>query len=420
MAESREVDVPSANPSMEEKEVKARIAQEVPFAEVNSILEGKLERSDEDDRRKVIEDVEEYDNEVISGGGKRFRIALPYLMAKGLETDYDDSEVIESVTPIEMLHGLSLILDDVMDEDKKRRGMNTPHERLKKQGFSPKQAESLATLDVMQLQSMAQTAPFDMRHIDSEKQVEISEVLGQALDRLTRGQMLDVAGEKHQNEKFREKLSYQGQDFEYETFYDDVVRGKTAPLFEAGPQVLEVLTDQDLSGLKNYSEDLGKAFQIRDDVLDISGGEDKISISEEPEQDGIGKDRYSDISEGTMTLPINYAFQLMDDEGWSDMEPYIEELADSDNFLGSADDFYEIYGDRRSFLESVMEKDSPETYELQIAGKIIESTGALEKASEEALSYAESAVENLEGSEVSGEYEQLLEDMAYFAARRSK
>ena len=420
MAGSGDLDVRAKEVSRGEGDVKSRIAQEVPFAEVNSILEGHLGRSEKQDRRKVIEDVEEYDNEVISGGGKRFRIALPYLMAKGLETDYSDEEVIDSVTPVEMIHGLSLILDDVMDEDKKRRGMNTPHERLKKQGFTPKQAESLATLDVMQLQSMAQTAPFDMDHLDSDRQVELSEVLGDALERLTRGQMLDVAGEKSQSEKFRDKLSYEGQDLEYEAFYEDVVMGKTAPLFEAGPQVLEVLTDRDLSGLRNYSKDLGKAFQIRDDVLDISGGEDEISISEEPEQDGIGKDRYSDISEGTMTLPINYAFQLMDEEGWSEMETYIEDLADSDNFLASADDFYEIYGDRRSFLESVMEKESPETYELQIAGKIIESTGALEKANREALAYAESALENLEGSEVDGEYEQLLEDMAYFAATRSK
>ena len=121
-----------------------------------------------------------------------------------------------------------------------------------------------------------------------------------------------------------------------------------------------------------------------------------------------------------MTLPINYAFQLMEEDGWKDMEAYVEELVDSENYLGSVDDFFEVYGDRREFLESVMEKDSPESYELQIAGKIIESTGALEKANEEALSYADSAVENLDNSEIEGEYEELLEDMAYFAATRSK
>ncbi|MFB6158352.1 MAG: polyprenyl synthetase family protein [Candidatus Nanohalobium sp.] len=405
--------------SVDEDSVKARIVEEVPFQQVNDILEGKLERK-EVDRRKVVEDVEEYDNKVISGGGKRFRVAVPYLMAKGLETGFEDSQIIESVTPVEMLHGLSLILDDVMDEDEMRRGMQTPHERLKEQGFTGKQAESIATLDVMQLQSMAQNTPFDMDYLSESQQIEVSEALNDALIQLTRGQMLDVTGEEASDERFREKLSYEGEEFQYESFYDDVVRGKTTPLFRAGPEILEIITGEDLSGLKNYAEDMGKAFQIRDDVLDISAGEEEISISESPEEEGIGKDRYSDISEGTLTLPINYAFEMMDDEGWGEMDDYIEELAALDNFLGSREDFYRIHGDRRNFLETVMEKEEPESYELQVAGKIIEDTGALERANQEALDYAESAVKNLDESEVSREYEELLGDMAYFAATRSK
>lgn len=403
----------------EGKEIKEQVVGNVPFGKINSILEGKLERG-EADRRKVVRDVEENNNQVITGGGKRFRVALPYIMARGLDMDQTDEELVEAFIPIEMAHGLSLVMDDMIDEDKKRRGMETPHERLKQEGYTEKQAESLVTLDVMQILSRAERAPFELDFLTKDQQIEITEAIGEGITRLTRGQELDVAGENSMEDEFQEKISYSGEDFSYEMFYRDVVEGKTSPLFEAGPRILEIISGEDLDELHEYTKNLAKAFQIRDDILDISAGEEEISVSERPEEDGIGKDRYSDISEGTMTLPINYAFQLMEDEGWNDMEAYVEELVDSENYLASVDDFFEVYGDRREFLESVMEKDSPENYELQIAGKIIESTGALEKANQEALSYAESAVENLDTSDIDGDYEELLEDMAYFAATRSK
>lgn len=403
----------------EGKEIKEQVVGNVPFGKINSILEGKLERG-EAERRNVVREVEENNNQVITGGGKRFRVALPYIMARGLDLDYSDEELVEAFLPIEMAHGLSLVMDDMIDEDKKRRGMKTPHERLKQEGYTEKQAESLVTLDVMQILSRAERAPFELDFLTRNQQIEITEAIGEGITRLTRGQELDVAGENSMEEGFQEKISYSGKEFSYEVFYRDVVEGKTSPLFEAGPRILEIISEEDLENLQQYTKNLAKAFQIRDDILDISAGEEEISVSERPEEDGIGKDRYSDISEGTMTLPINYAFQLMEEDGWKDMEAYVEELVDSENYLGSVDDFFEVYGDRREFLESVMEKDSPESYELQIAGKIIESTGALEKANEEALSYADSAVENLDNSEIEGEYEELLEDMAYFAATRSK
>lgn len=403
----------------ESTEIKEQVVGNVPFGKVNSILEGKLERGEEE-RRKIVEEVEENSNQVISGGGKRFRVALPYIMAQGLDLDYSDEELIEAFIPIEMAHGLSLVMDDMIDRDEKRRGMKTPHERLKEEGYTEKQAESLVTMDVMQILSRAERAPLDLEFLTREQQIEITDAIGEGITRLTRGQELDIAGEKSGQKKFREKLSYRGEEFTYDKFYNDVVEGKTSPLFEAGPKILEIISGKELDSLHSYTKNLAKAFQIRDDVLDISGSEDEITVSQEPEEEGIGKDRYSDLSEGTMTLPINYAFQLMEDESWDEMEAYIEELVDSENYLASVNDFFEIYGDRREFLESIMEKERPESYELQIAGKIIETTGALEKANEDALEYAEQAAQDLEDSEVSGEYGELLEDMAYFAATRSK
>ena len=403
---------------MQRSDVKQRVTSIVPFEKIDSLLQEKLERGT--GRRNIVRNVEDYNNKVILGDGKRFRMALPYLMAKGMDVEIEDEKVLEAFTPIELVHGLSLILDDVMDRDEMRRGMQTPHKRFKDKGFTEKQAESLVTLDVVQLQSIAELSAHELDFLNAEKQIKVTEILGDAITKLSRGQMLDVAGENvSEGEKYREKLSYDG-DFDYRKFYDDVIEGKTTPLFEAGPKILEVITDDELKNLIKYSKNLGRAFQIRDDVLDISGSEDQITVSREPEKDGIGKDRYSDLSEGTMTLPINYAFESMKENSWNQMEQYVKRLAELDNSLKSLQSFKNNYDGRKEFLNMVMSKERPESYELQIAGKIIEDTGALEEANKEALSYAGKAIENLKQSDVGGQYKDLLEDMAYFAATRSK
>jgi len=121
-----------------------------------------------------------------------------------------------------------------------------------------------------------------------------------------------------------------------------------------------------------------------------------------------------------MTLPINYALESMEENSWEKMEQYIARLAELNNSLDSLNSFKNNYEGRKEFLNMVMSKERPESYELQIAGKIIEDTGALEKANREALNYATKAIENLEQSDVTGQYRDLLEDMAYFAATRSK
>ena len=232
----------------ESEEIKEQVVGNVPFGKINSILEGKLERGDVE-RRNVVREVEEKNNQVITGGGKRFRVALPYIMARGLELDHSDEELVEAFIPIEMAHGLSLVMDDMIDEDKKRRGMKTPHERLKQQGYTEKQAESLVTLDVMQILSRAERAPFDLDFLQKQQQIEITETIGESIIRLTRGQELDVAGENSMQDEFQQKISYDGEDFSYELFYRDVVEGKTSHLFEAGAKILETESGENLEEL---------------------------------------------------------------------------------------------------------------------------------------------------------------------------
>ncbi|MFB6175191.1 MAG: polyprenyl synthetase family protein [Candidatus Nanohalobium sp.] len=397
---------------MEDKKVKQELAGYVPLEKVEKILAETVDRTGAD--IEVLNTVEEYCSRLITGDGKRFRVAVPYIMAKGLDIDLSEEELLKVLIPLEVIHGLSLIQDDVMDQDQVRRGLETPHEKFKSIGFSRRQAESLATLDVMHLQSIVQRSVLKL-DIQHEKKMEVAEILDRVLEDISRGQMLDIAGESiYRGEKFREMLSGKDESFEYLKFYEEVVARKTTPLIKAGPRILEVISGKELGNLKKYAEQLGKAFQVRDDILDITGGEEEIGAGEGLEQE-IGKDRFSDLLEGTVTLPVYYAIQELQD-GFTKNREFIEGL-DKDS---GREELETEYGSSRKFLKHVLRKKEPEAWELKLAGKMVESSDALKRAEDEARGYAEEAAGELEASPVNGKEKMLLEQLAYFAATRSK
>jgi octaprenyl-diphosphate synthase len=86
-----------------------------------------------------------------------------------------------------------------------------------------------------------------------------------------------------------------------EASYLQVIRYKTAKLFEAATRLGAVICNasaQDEQAMAEYGMRLGTAFQLIDDVLDLSG-----------ESDEIGKNLGDDIAEGKPTLPLLYAMR---------------------------------------------------------------------------------------------------------------
>jgi octaprenyl-diphosphate synthase len=83
--------------------------------------------------------------------------------------------------------------------------------------------------------------------------------------------------------------------------YDQVIRAKTATLFEAAAEVGAMAGGADAAGrvaLRDYGRELGLAFQLVDDVLDYRG-----------ESDRLGKNTGDDLREGKMTLPLILALR---------------------------------------------------------------------------------------------------------------
>ena len=213
-------------------------------------------------------------------GGKRMRPMLILLIAKNFGDVTDVT--LRSAIGLELLHTASLVHDDVVDESSQRRG----------------QASVNATYDnkvaVLVGDYILSTALLNVAMTGSKDIVAYLARLGQTL---SNGEILQLTNIS--NEVISEQVYY------------DVIRQKTAALFEAcaGIGTLSVgASPEVVEEAKRFGSNIGMIFQIRDDIFDYY---------ESPE---IGKPTGNDMAEGKLTLPVIYAVNNTDD-------PAIRQLA---------------------------------------------------------------------------------------------
>lgn len=202
---------------------------------------------------------------IIAGGGKRLRPAL-VLLASGA-CGYFGPHRLDIAAVVEFIHTATLLHDDVVDESELRRGRRTANTQFGN-------AASVLVGDFLysrafQMMLVAQ----DMRAM---------EVLATATNTIAEGEVLQLMN-------IRNAEISEGE-------YLNVIRRKTAKLFEAAAQLGAVLAQSSAEveqGLARYGAHLGTAFQLVDDVLDYSG-----------DSESIGKNLGDDLSEGKATLPL--------------------------------------------------------------------------------------------------------------------
>lgn len=206
--------------------------------------------------------------------GKRMRPMLILLMAKNFG---EVSEVTQNAAiGLELLHTASLVHDDVVDESAERRG----------------QASVNATYDnkvaVLVGDYILSTALLHVARTHSEKIVTYLAELGRTL---SDGEIL--------------QLSNIGRRDISEQVYYDVIKQKTAALFEAccGIGALSAgASNEDIERAKQFGQNLGVIFQIRDDIFDYYDSKE------------IGKPTGNDMVEGKLTLPVIYALNSTGNE----------------------------------------------------------------------------------------------------------
>jgi len=212
----------------------------------------------------LIRQVAEY---IISAGGKRLRPVLTLLSGRAF--GYGDAHLFELAAMIEFIHTATLLHDDVVDESDMRRGRETANALFGN-------AASVLVGDFLY------TRAFQM--MVTTHNMAILEVMAEATNIIAEGEVL--------------QLLNIGNTEVGEDDYLQVIRYKTAKLFEASCRVGALIAGADavhVKAMSDYGMHLGTAFQIIDDVLDYSG-----------DAETIGKSLGDDLAEGKPTLPLIY------------------------------------------------------------------------------------------------------------------
>jgi octaprenyl-diphosphate synthase len=216
----------------------------------------------------LIRQVAEY---IIAGGGKRLRPAVLLLAANACGYRGEAHHTLAAV--LEMIHTATLLHDDVVDESELRRGHATANAQFGN-------AASVLVGDFLYSRA------FQM--MVGVERMRVLSIMADATNVIAEGEVM--------------QLMHTGDAELTEIAYFEVIRRKTAKLFEAAGRLGAVLGNagpEIEDALAAYGLHLGTAFQIMDDVLDYSGDAAEI-----------GKNVGDDLAEGKMTLPLIRALAI--------------------------------------------------------------------------------------------------------------
>lgn len=212
-------------------------------------------------------------------GGKRMRPAM--VIAACRAVGGDGKKAVPLAVAIEYIHNFTLIHDDLMDGDEKRRGMTTSHIKygmptaiLAGDALFAKAFQIIADLDV-----------------DGDVVRDVLKVVSQSVWDLARGQQMDINNEN-------------GADVSMDE-YIETIRLKTSVLFAAGAAGGAMIGGADretVEAIHGYAMNLGVAFQMYDDILGIVG-----------DPAVTGKSAGNDIRKGKRTIIVCHALKNIAD-----------------------------------------------------------------------------------------------------------
>ncbi len=204
--------------------------------------------------------------------GKRLRAKLVLKIAR------ESKEALKLASIIELIHAASLLHDDVIDDAMSRRGVDSINAI-----YGNKSAIMLGDI-------LYSKAFFELTTLSDE----IAKTISNAVTMLSIGELLDVELSKEFNPDPR--------------LYMDMIYKKTAVLIEASAKSAALLSSKDSEAFALYGKNLGIAFQIVDDILDITS-----------DTKTLGKPALNDFKEGKSTLPYIYLYEWLDSSGKSQL-----------------------------------------------------------------------------------------------------
>jgi len=230
------------------------------FAAANQLIPMKLTSDVE-----LVEDIGQY---IVESGGKRLRPLLVLLAARCC--GYENTDHVKLATIIEFLHTATLLHDDVVDHSVLRRGRATANATW---GNAP----SVLVGDFLYSRAFQLMVELG--------QMQIMAILSDATNTIAEGEVMQLANV--------------GNCKIGEPEYMEVIRCKTALLFQASTHTAAVLASHDPTtrrALRQFGLHFGLAYQLVDDWLDYAG-----------ESEAMGKNVGDDLAEGKLTLPLIHA-----------------------------------------------------------------------------------------------------------------
>ncbi len=258
---------------------------------------------------------------LVEAGGKRIRPMMTLAAARICGYAGEDHRKLAAT--VEFIHTATLLHDDVVDESGQRRGRPTAN-------LLWDNKSSVLVGDYLfarSFQLMVETGS-----------LRVLDILANASATIAEGEVLQLTAAQNLGTT--------------EAVYAQVIRGKTAALFEAATQVGGVIAgapEAQVTALARYGDALGMSFQIVDDLLDYGGA-----------SGAMGKNTGDDFRERKLTLPV------------------IKAVAKAG-------------AEERAFWSRVIEKGDQRAGDLERALRLMQSHGTLEETRDEALRHANDA-----------------------------
>ena len=287
-------------------------------------------------------------------GGKRLRPVLAMLACESLGCDKNNT--IPFGAALEIMHNFTLVHDDIMDKSTLRRNLPTVHIEFGEQ-------TAILAGDFLFAKSFSAMHQLNVNH-DVFKQLDFD--LINCILEICEGQQLDVEFEQ------RKIVS--------EEEYLQMIQKKTAVLFRLatrGGAIIANATPEQVQALTDYGLNLGLAFQIWDDYLDLSSDEETL-----------GKDIGNDIRNGKKTLIAVHALE-------------------------------HATGENKQLLEKIFGNQNASESEVKQILQLFRELQSVDYAKQTAIHYnntAKKALDLLEDSHA----KQLLVEIADFAIQREK
>lgn len=225
---------------------------------------------------------------VLSLGGKRIRPVL-MLMAYNLYRE-DVASIYDAATAIEVYHNHTLLHDDLMDRSDMRRGKPTVH-KVWNDNTAILSGDAML---ILAFKYMTGCSPEHLR--------EVMDLFGLTMLEICEGQQLD--------------MEFESRNDVSEDEYIEMIRLKTAVLLAASLKIGAILagaTTEDAEKLYNFGVNIGIAFQLQDDLLDVYG---------DPEV--FGKKNGGDILCNKKTYMLIKALERADEKQRSELNRWLD------------------------------------------------------------------------------------------------